>query len=82
VTKTPDRIIKEEGFILAHIFRGFCPWLLSPMHFGRILWWQKCGAKAAHLTVDRKQKVGDRKGPETRYIKNLPTSNLFPPARL
>jgi hypothetical protein len=32
---------KEERFILFHCFRGFSPWFLGPMLFGRPSWWQE-----------------------------------------
>jgi hypothetical protein len=54
--------LRKEGFICIHGFRDFSPS------------WLGGHGETAHIMVDRKQKKGDRKDPETRYPQE-PTPN-------
>jgi hypothetical protein len=85
VTKIPDRDnFREEGFILAHSFRGFSPWSLGPRHLGRKSWQQEYMEEdTLHIMVDRKQKARtglgimyklQRHTPETSFLQPHPTS--------
>lgn len=48
--------LKKE-FSLAHGFRGYSAWALSPMHSGRIPWQQeRVAGTVLHCLVDKKQR--------------------------
>jgi hypothetical protein len=64
--KTPDRNnLREEGFILAHIFRGFRSWLLSSIpwakhHGGRWVWRRKLFTLLQTGSREKGRKLGAR----------------------
>lgn len=57
---------REEGFILTHDYRWFCPWSLGSMSLGRIVWWQERVEETIHLMEGKRPRA--RKGYGTRYI--------------
>lgn len=59
----PVRNNYEKRPIFVHSFRGFRPWLSSPVYLDRTLWWQESVAQEfPHLIADRKQRTEEKGG--------------------
>jgi hypothetical protein len=72
--------LREEGFILAHGFREFSPWLLGLRRLGRTSWWREYVTEQSCSPHDRQEIERDKKGPGlTRYLQGLPHHALFSP---
>jgi hypothetical protein len=79
--------LREEGFLLAHSFRGFSPWLLAPLLWACVkqtLWQGGSGGCSPH-GIQEAESNGKRKGPGTTYTlwrNPHPLANdPLPPAR-